>query len=282
MTRPHIEFIQCQALDWHYLPEHSTRPHVQAKRLSRDPESKAATTILRHPKGWAFDEKHYLEDDEEFFVLNGTLVVNDITYKKGDYAFFPAGFVRTHMSSPNSADVLVYLEGTHKRTQGEPPAGMYKADKLILRISTEDVEWGGATDPNVAAPGVRRLGLRKDVNTGDTTWLLEVDETGMGDEVNRLETHPVVEEVFVLSGEMHMPMGVLKKGAYFWRPPNIPHGPVGTKTGALGIFRSKGGPLTTCWSEETYPVVWDAPYEPTLPDAKRAELSDTYDENLPY
>ena len=132
------------------------------------------------------------------------------------------------------------------------------------------------------SPGVRRLGLRKDPDTGDTTWLLDVDETGMGDEVNRLETHPVVEEVFVLSGEMHMPMGVLKQGAYFWRPPNIPHGPVGTKTGALGIFRCKGGPLTTEWSEESYPVTWNAPYDPILPDEKWAELSDSYDQSLPY
>ena len=282
MVRPHIEFVQCQALAWHDLPETATRPFVQAKRLSRDLESFATTTILRHPKGWAFEQKHYLDGDEEFFVLEGALTINDVTYSKGDYAFLPAGFVRTHMASPDGADVLVYLEGQHKRAEGDPPDDLYDASKLVLRIPTEAVEWGGATDPNVAAPGVRRLGLRKDPDTGDTTWLLDVDETGMGDEVNRLETHPVVEEVFVLSGEMHMPMGVLKKGAYFWRPPDIPHGPVGTKTGALGIFRCKGGPLTTDWSEETYPVQWDAPYDPILPDEKRAELADSYDESLPY
>ncbi len=282
MARPHIEFVQCQALAWHDLGENAIRPNVQAKRLSRDPESKAATTILRHPKGWTFDEEHYLDGDEELFILDGALIINDVTYGIGDYAFLPAGYQRTHMSAPDGAAVLTFLEGQHKRIFGDPPDGMYNADKLVLRIASDDVEWGGSTDPNVAAPGVRRLGLRKDPDTGDTTWLLDIDETGMGNDVNRLETHPVVEEVFVLSGEMHMPMGVLKQGAYFWRPPDIPHGPVGTKTGALGFFRCKGGPLTTDWSEETYPVNWNAPYDPILPDDKRAELADSYDESLPY
>lgn len=282
MARPHIEFVQTQALAWHEIGETSTRPGVSVKRLSYDPDAGAATTIIRHPAGWTLDQHHYLQGDEEFYVLSGALTINDVTYTKGDYAFLPIGFERTGMASPEGADVLVFLEDTHKRTEGAPPAGLYDPDRLIERIATEDVEWGGATDPNVASPGVRRLGLRKDRDTGDTTWLLDIGEGGMGEDVNRLETHPVVEEVFILSGEMHMPMGVLKKGAYFWRPPHIPHGPVGTRAGALGLFRCKGGPLTTDWSEETYPVQWDAPYDPILPDSKREELADTYDESLPY
>jgi quercetin dioxygenase-like cupin family protein len=282
MTRPHLEFIQAQALAWRTLGDQASRPGAEAKLLSYDPDSKAVTVILRYPAGWSLDQAHYLDSDEELYVLSGTLIIEGVTYGDGDYAYLPAGLPHTLIESPQGADVLTFYEGAHKRVAGDAPEGLYDATKLVERIPTKSVPWGSATDPKVAAPGVKRLGLRKDADTGDTTWLLDVDETGMTGEVNRLETHPVVEEVFLLSGEMHMPMGVLKQGAYFWRPPGIPHGPVGTKTGALGIFRCKGGPLTTDWSEESYPVQWDAPYRPILPDGVAESLVAGIDPSRPY
>ncbi len=282
MSRPHIEFIQCQAVSWRTLGPESARRGVDAKALSRDADSKAVSAILRYPKGWELSGAHHLDSDEELFVLKGSLSVGNLTYGQGDYAYLPAGYLRDGMAAPDGADVLTFFEGPHARIDGPAADGVYDARKLVERIASHDVEWGSATDPKVKAPGVRRLGLRKDPETGDTTWLLDIDETGMGGDVNRLETHPVVEEVFLLSGEMHMPMGVLKQGAYFWRPPGIPHGPVGTKTGALGFFRCKGGPLTTEWSEDAYPVTWNAAYDPFLPEDVAQRLATTYDESLPY
>lgn len=282
MARPQIEFFQAQASPWRVLGADRVRPNVEVKRLSYDTESQAASVILRYPADWAMDQEHHLDSDEELFVLAGELVINGISYGEGDYAFLPAGYPRDGMSSANGADALTFFDGAHINVPGTAPNGLYDASKLVKRIPTRTVEWGGATDPKVASAGVKRLGLRQDSQTGDTTWLLDIDETGMTGEVNRLETHPVVEEVFLLSGEFHMPMGVLQKGAYFWRPPGIAHGPVGTRLGALGFFRCKGGPLTTDWSEESYPVPWDSPYEPILPDSVVENLTETYDPNLPY
>ena len=282
MTRPQIEFIQTQAVAWHTLGENASRPGAEVKILSSDLDTNAVSVILRYAQGWALNQAHYVESAEELFVLSSALMIGGVTYGKGDYAYLPAGFARKDMSSPEGADVLTFFEGAHKRIAGPAPEGLYQADLLVERIATESVTWGGATDPKVAAPGVRRLGLRKDPETGDTTWLLDIDETGMANDENRTETHPVAEEVFVLTGEMHMPMGVLKQGAYFWRPPHIPHGPVGTKTGALGLYRCKGGPLSTEWSDDAYPVPWNAPYAPMLPDDVQDSLAERYDESLPY
>lgn len=282
MARPHIEFIQTQALGWRTLGDDSARPGATAKLLSHDNDSKAVTVILRYPAGWLLDQEHHVDSDEEIYILSGALTINDIRYEEGDYAFLPAGFSRTTMTTGDGADVMTFFEGPHNRVAGPAPDGLYDDRKLVDRVQSKSVTWGGANDPKVASAGVKYLALSRDPDTGDTTWLLDIDETGMTGEVNRLETHPVVEEVFVLSGEMHMPMGVLKKGAYFWRPPGISHGPVGTKTGALGLFRCKGGPLTTEWSEETHPVQWNAPYDPILPEAVAASLSPEYDATLPY
>ena len=42
------------------------------------------------------------------------------------------------------------------------------------------------------------------------------------------------------------------------------------------------GPLSTDWSDETYPVQWGAPYAPFLPDDVKNSLADADDNNLSY
>ena len=61
----------------------------------------------------------------------------------------------------------------------------------------------------------------------------------------RSEIHPVVEEMYLLAGEVHGDRGIMRPGAYFWRPPFVPHGPYGTQTGNLYFFRTRGGGLST-------------------------------------
>jgi len=38
-------------------------------------------------------------------------------------------------------------------------------------------------------------------------------------------------------------------GAYFWRPPGIDHGPYGSLTGTLALFRTVDGPLQTSYGD---------------------------------
>ena len=60
----------------------------------------------------------------------------------------------------------------------------------------------------------------------------------------RVESHPVVQECYMVWGEMSGNTGLLVTGSYFWRPPEILHGPYGTKTGAIILSRTEGGSLT--------------------------------------
>ena len=84
-----------------------------------------------------------------------------------------------------------------------------------------------------------------------------------------LEKHPYVEEMYQLDGEISTNVGVMRRGAYFWRPPQVSHGPIASRPGFLALFRSNGGARSTDWSAEEYPVVWDAPSRPVLPDSLR-------------
>jgi hypothetical protein len=285
MARPHIEFIQAQALDWRTLGPEASRPGADAKPLSYDPETQAVSVILRYLPGWSLPQAHYLDCDEELFVLAGALVINDEEYGVGDYAYLPAGFPRAGMFSPKGADVLTFYEGPHRNVPGMPPPNLFDAHRLIRRKSTRKMPWEGPRDPIVAATAAapRRRSLRDDPETGDQTWILAMnaDDPAIMTQ-QRTETHPVVEESFVLEGEITMHCGVMHAGAYFWRPPNIEHGPVGTRTGFTAFFRTKGGKLSTRWSEESRRIVWDAPYRPSMPDNVRTLVKSEYDRDAPY
>ena len=125
---------------------------------------------------------------------------------------------------------------------------------------------------NTAAAGRRRIPrpagfaqlLYQDPGTGDTTWILGTMPMRWAE---RSEMHTSVEEMYLLSGESHGDRGVMRPGAYFWRPPALPHGPYGTLTGNLYFFRTKGGPLQTEYVDPNKAFRWWPEYEPELPAA---------------
>jgi hypothetical protein len=285
MPRPHIEFIQAQALGWRSLGAQASRPGAAAKPLSYDAETRAVSAILRYPPGWALAPSHHLDSDEEFFVLAGTLRIAGECYAPGDYAYLPAGFMRTHMECPEGADVLTFYEGPHRNIFAAPSPGLFDPGRLIAKRSTAAMPWEPPRDPLIAALAAapRRKTLREDAASGEQTWLLAMNADDPGRLTHqRTEVHPVVEESFLLEGEISMPCGVMRRGAYFWRPPGIEHGPVGTRAGFTAFFRTKGGGLATRWSAEPRPIVWDAPYAPVLPAGLADGLSATPDPTLPY
>ena len=93
----------------------------------------------------------------------------------------------------------------------------------------------------------------------------------------RPEKHPVVEEMFLLSGELVGPLGVMHAGCYFWRPPEEWHGPFGSKTGNVMLFRTKGGPLSTVYTEDEVEFCWHPEHKPILPEGISEEARQPYD-----
>ena len=70
--------------------------------------------------------------------------------------------------------------------------------------------------------------------------------------------------MYLLEGEMAGNLGIMRAGAYFWRPPEVKHGPYGSKTGSLILFRSRGGPLSTTFYDDGE-FSWSPPHRPVLP-----------------
>jgi hypothetical protein len=262
MARPWIEFVQSQLLPWQPGDLWGVRPGLESKVLSLDPDNGDASLLVRYPPRWEFARSDYaLTADEEFLVLDGALTIGDQHYANKAYAHLPAGCARGAMGSEGGAIVLTFLSA---QPQLSAPQG-FDETRLVRHLDAFAVPYTGRFHPEFP-PGAGRKVLFEDPATHDQSWILGTLPMRWAE---RAEVHPVIEEMYLLSGESHGNRGVMRPGAYFWRPPRLPHGPYGTLTGNLYFFRTRGGPLSTEYVEAAQPFRWWPPYDPVLPPALR-------------
>ena len=259
MTRPWIEFVQSQNLPWRAGDLGSVRPGVDTKVLSLDADNGASSLLVRYPAHWRLEREGALSADEEFFVLEGALALGSQTYREKSYAHLPAGHARGPMASETGAVVLTFFSIRPNWTA----ATAFDPARLVENLDAFAVPYTARFHPEFP-PGAGRKTLYEDPITHDQSWILGTLPMRWAE---RAEVHPVVEEMYLLSGESHGNRGVMRPGAYFWRPPQIPHGPYGTLTGNLYFFRTKGGPLSTNYVDAARPFCWWPDYDPVLPDA---------------
>jgi hypothetical protein len=260
--RPFIEFVHEQVLPWHQGGSGSARPDVSARLLSTDADTGASSQVVQYPPGWSRTEPEVLVVDEELFVLTGSLTIGCRTYGPRSYAFLPAGWLRTSASSPAGALVLTFFTGEPEAVV-DPSVSQVDHDttRVVEHIDALDGEWGGNFHPSFP-PGAGRKWLRRDPVTHEETWILGTMPLRFG---LRPEKHPVVEEMFLLSGQLVGPLGKMHAGSYFWRPEEEWHGPFGSLTGNLMLFRTLGGPLSTVYTEDEMGFSWDPEHRPILP-----------------
>lgn len=262
MARPRIEFVQSQALPWEDAPAARVRPGTSARVLSRDPETGACSLMLRYPPGWTGAAGQNLACDEEVLVLDGALDLGAGALGPMSYAHLPAGHVRGAMAAPEGASVIAFYSADPTEGAGTPDPA-----RLVLALDGMALPYTGNFHPEFP-PGAGRRMLYEDPHTRDQTWLLGTMGLRWAE---RAERHPVVEEMFLIAGEVHGNLGVMRPGAYFWRPPGVPHGPYGSLTGNIYLFRTKGGPLLTKYEDALVPFHWWPEHRPVLPGGMPAD-----------
>jgi hypothetical protein len=235
------------------------------KILSEDSETGEMTAIIRLPPGFAISvaSPYY----EELYVLAGSLELDGHPLHRDHYASIDRGR-RTAWSSPQGADLLLWLDNDPLKQPSD----------LVIH-DVMDLPWSGPMVPvEGAPPDPRRKVLRRDPNSGQYRNFLLYGPPFRypKDWRERDLTHPCVEEMFILAGEITGPQGVMTRGAYFWRPPEIPHGPFGTRDGYFAIFRFVRGYHINVWGEHYFPFRFDTPYAPVLPPAQQAYGGQAY------
>lgn len=267
LERPHIEFVQAQMLPWRRIGAGLARPDAEYKLLSRDVADGACSALMRYPSQWRREGPEFISASEEFYVLEGSLTIDGVTYKEDCYAYLPPRWTRTTMTSEEGCVLLAFYDREPSLYAGEGEICARDKPRAIPFIDATKIPWDMTlNDPNLRHLGISRKNLRTDAETGERTFLsLILPQSAPPDGKGLQEMHPVVEEAFVLSGALAGPQGVMHPGAYFWRPPMIAHGPFGAHWGAVSFIRFVGGAHKNIWTDAEAAFDMRAPYAPILP-----------------
>ena len=233
MARPHIEFVHALDLPLETIPAGPFAGCAQ-RLLSQDDETGASTALVSLPGSWAGSLAAH-DRPLELFCLRGRLELAGRAFGEGCHGWVPAGTAAAPLGALTTALCLVMVEAVRAPTGG--PVEIVDSQELPFR------------DRTLAAvpPGLIVKPLRVDPETGDRTWIAGV---APGWEEHRAEIHPTVEEAFVLRGDGLLgERGELTPGCYFWRPPNVRHGPMVTVGGQLVFFRTKGGGIEVTYED---------------------------------
>lgn len=254
MTRPHIEFVQTQNVDWETQPD-----GTQVKRLNSDLRGDEETLLIRYPAGFARADQGAEERAEEYFVLDGTITIDDTHRGYHAYGFTPRGASAGIRATAGGATLIVFRYG-----HDDPNSVVGVSDAIT--VNALDVPWDmRPSDDRIAHLRLTRKVLRLGPNDSSRTFLLLGLPHGMPahDEMPA-EIHDHFEEMFMLQGEMWTPEGLIRPGAYFYRPPEIVHGPHVSVGGFFQIMRAGANYVRTTWTDPV-PLPIGQSYEPKIP-----------------
>ncbi|MEQ5805940.1 DUF4437 domain-containing protein [Alteromonas sp. NFXS44] len=267
MARDYVEFIQAQELAWEY---DECFEGTERKLLSIDTDSGGRTQLQKYPAGYQNPAPHALACNEEFYVLHGCFYLNHFVYSPGCYGFFPAGFQRNKLYVPEDAVILRFFDHAPVPLAEDAGGAKERAEgrEAIPCLDTYRMSWDSSVhDIKLTHLGFARKNLRIDPVTGQRTFLFMTSP--QSHPVNfhgAQESHPTPEEAYQLHGDLTGHVGTMYPGAYFWRPPHIPHGPFGTRGGSLSLIRFVGGEHVNQWSEVQHGFNYNQAYQPVLPD----------------
>jgi hypothetical protein len=217
--------------------------------LSDDAESGALTGVIELPVGFSSAGAALAcSADLQMFVLAGELRIGAARLTAGSYCFHPAGSATGDWECTSTVRALLIV-GPHPgfAAIGPGAAGRGPDPRAIPAIDSWALQWIDpltASDPSTPyRTGVMVKMLREDRETGSTTHLAGLLP---GWFMPGLEVHPVTEENYCLSGDVHIgmvgdgPGYTMTEGVYLCRPPGIAHGPILSKNGNVNFCYTHG------------------------------------------
>lgn len=254
MARPYIEFVQTQNVAWTAQPD-----GCEIKRLNVDPVDGEETYLIRYPAGYRSADQGPEDRAEEYLVLDGGITIGGQTQRYHGYGFTPRGASSGSRESEGGATLIVFRYG-----RNDPDSAAGVSEPIALDPST--LPWDMTPSvTHIAHLRLARKVLRLGPNDSSRTFLLIGLPHGMPDRPEMpAEIHDHFEEMFMLQGEMWTPEGLIRPGAYFYRPPEIVHGPHVSEAGFFQIMRAGANYVRTTWTDPV-PLPIGQGYSPKIP-----------------
>jgi hypothetical protein len=233
--RPHIDFVLTDALPMREvrLPGADRTCHV--RELSSDHHTGERSFVVDLPPGWCRTTDSALDHDEEWFVLAGALEDDGDELWRYSYVFRSAGRPRTETRTLSGARVLAFER---------PPTSEHRPERDVPPVNLARLDWERPRTPNFPA-GAARKSLRSDPFDQSGLWVIGLLPHWSSPFT---EWHSVEEENYLLEGEIETTAGLMRPGAYLAHPPEMVHGPMRSRTGALAITRAAAGPFLTTYT----------------------------------
>lgn len=229
---PYPAFMQVEDLEYTFLAE---MPGIRAKRLSGDLKSGRFSALLYLPESWRWNTGAAPGKSVEIYVIQGEIMLADLSLKPGNHAYIPPGSLGMSLSTSDGAEILYFLDEASPEAVIQTP----------LFMSREVVPWAPAGE-TVLGGGLEEKELRGDPGSGARTWLLLVPPGA----ALPWQQASVALEGFLLSGEHRYSecvdgkpvTGSYSTGGYFKRSAGAVHGgpQSSTETGAVWLLRRAG------------------------------------------
>ncbi len=205
---PYPAFVQADELPDVFL---AGFPGIRAKQFAGNPQTRRTSNRLQLPANWSGSTGGDPSKSLELYVLGGSVQLGEFELTEGGYAWLPAGWSGTNISTESGATVLYFLNNAN-------PASVIRTPMIA---SSHLIEWRPVSS-QPAVDGLFEKELRHDPGTGARTWLLQVTP-GASRPWQRL---PGTVEGYLLEGRYRGSECVAGKavtavydpGGYFYRP----------------------------------------------------------------
>jgi hypothetical protein len=233
-NRSDVDFIHSADVPWSPVPagELGAAAGGRKRLLSRDPGDGAETFLLQLRAA----HRGVLPAEADLYVVSGSGTLDGEPLEVNDYVHVPAGATVDIAPSVRGLTLYCGFWGTPVFLDGED-SGVRAALTHTELVKWTAATWSGDTPLD---PGAMLKVLRHDERV-----YIYLAAMMPGWRSADEEAHPVYEESFKIYGDVLMgARGVMREGAYFFRSPEVFHGPLYSRGGTMSFIRSDAAPTT--------------------------------------
>lgn len=234
-NRDDVDFVQTQDLPSERVAEglFGARGAGRKRVLSVDHGDGAETALHRVTE----PQRGVLTAGADVYVVRGDGLLGGRPLRTGHYVHVPAGAAIDLVPSVLGLDLYVGSWGTPSLDEG-PGNGAAVTHTDTERMEWVPAGWSGETPLEVGA-------MSKVLRDDDEAFIY-LAAMVPGWKSPSEESHPQYEESFKLYGDVLMgSRGVIREGGYFYRSPDVFHGPLYSRGGTMSFIRSDAATTTT-------------------------------------